>query len=1104
MIIEKEKPTALKVIPENIPEELKKIPHWTLWNYRLLNNGTYDKPPLQPSGKYADVSKPETWSTFEEVTEALPNFDGIGFVLTEDLNIVGIDIDKLNEYPDIAPEILDDVETLETYYEKSPSGNGIRAFVKACMDLPEHNEKPFEIFNTSKVLSVTGQQVGTQKSVAKAPRAFTYFYRKWVLNRKSAAASTMQKGKGNCEPGKWKPSPDEPDDVVIERLKIADKSGKFKKLFFEGDMSDYPGTGNSPHDESRAESGLIGIIARYTQKEDQIIRLMWKSALATPDRKEKWEREDYFPRTIKKVLSKLTWTFQPIKDEKKEKNTKEETRDPFEIPENLHNLIATAKESGEKGTGACLSWVHEHYLELASVPLGIWRKHLIKGTKVEGYPTILHVIADAFDLDTTEDEFIYQVLWNYASAYNNEKKRLSRIKIDLCKYPENVKQKAVDVLYHGDPFQYVYATWQKKHVGDKEIGKALTVCASSTLVVGANEGLHFKPSGESGKGKTSGIDTFLNLLPSAMVVRGGISDKYIYYAKDEISDGSIIFMDDRDLSDNLKGVVKNSISNFQNPEAHKTVLDGKPVSYTPAKRMAWMFASVDGFDDEQLLNRFLMADVNSSEDQDATVLGFQGDHETERLLGNDCFETEVCHCIFDILRLQTYDVIIPFNSEIAKQWKNKKNRRNFLKFRDIIKAVCVYKYFQRNKIKGYTIATFDDLLRALTIYGGTAKQCNTNLTAEETTIIQYLSNKNLENEDFRENPCIETAYWASTEEIAEAFNKKAQDIKRRIIGRPERGTKGLDGKIEHFFTSKNKENHNCITCCYTGLHDFTQYESFCGNVSPDKAEELTKEFIKAFSTKEIEPQKPEDIIKKAVFSGVLPIIISSSPSFEQLLPMWEYMKNSDAGRFESSAIPTIPICSQGWDQIKNNNSRDEKIKNNSEIPKNRREGGIENRDLSLESGTQPKEKTPNNIGFWEFGNSTLNKDKKESSDTVLCLIPPLGVVGNSGNSRDEKEPSDADLHLIPDRGTCRAQEEKEKSQKLWENQFSTLGLANPDKLHRITSRKKKREPQKGQKTIPEDEDYGDVPGVEVIDFDNDPDAQKKWDAFIDELDQEGY
>lgn len=180
-----------------------------------------------------------------------------------------------------------------------------------------------------------------------------------------------------------------------------------------------------------------------------------------------------------------------------------------------------------------------------------------------------------------------------------------------------------------------------------------------------------------------------------------------------------------------------------------------------------------------------MADVDSSEEQDAAVAKHQGNQEIQRLLGNYSFETDVCQCIFSLLSLKTYDVVIPFQQEIAAQWNHKKNRRNQPKFRDIIKAVCIYKIFQRQHIKEVTIATFNDFLRALTIYGSTAKQNNTNLTADEEAIIKYLLDKNLEDKDFRQAKTptekMQYAYRAGLHEIAEALGKKDNQIRRTLL-----------------------------------------------------------------------------------------------------------------------------------------------------------------------------------------------------------------------------------------------------------------------------------------------------------------------------------
>ena len=105
--------------------------------------------------------------------------------------------------------------------------------------------------------------------------------------------------------------------------------------------------------------------------------------------------------------------------------------------------------------------------------------------------------------------------------------------------------------------------------------KTLPVCAASTFITGKNSGLSLKISGNSGKGKSSGADAFLDLIPSDMLIKGGLSDKYLYYA-DDLQAGSLCFVDDKDLSPPMKELVKTSITNFQKSEHHRTVINGEP------------------------------------------------------------------------------------------------------------------------------------------------------------------------------------------------------------------------------------------------------------------------------------------------------------------------------------------------------------------------------------------------------------------------------------------------------------------------------------------------------------------------------------------------
>ena len=69
------RPEPLTVIFENIPGELQYLNQWLLWRYEWKEGkdgkpGKWDKPPLQPNGKFASSTAKLTWSPFQAVKEA--------------------------------------------------------------------------------------------------------------------------------------------------------------------------------------------------------------------------------------------------------------------------------------------------------------------------------------------------------------------------------------------------------------------------------------------------------------------------------------------------------------------------------------------------------------------------------------------------------------------------------------------------------------------------------------------------------------------------------------------------------------------------------------------------------------------------------------------------------------------------------------------------------------------------------------------------------------------------------------------------------------------------------------------------------------------------
>jgi RecA/RadA recombinase len=127
----------LRPYPANMPDELKKIPRWVMWQAIQKAPGAKpDKIPFRADlpNSPASTDDPSTWGEFEQANAALgeedSTFTGIGFVLNGD-DIAGVDIDDCAdaETGEINPAAMALLDRLNAgYVEFSPSGKGLRAF----------------------------------------------------------------------------------------------------------------------------------------------------------------------------------------------------------------------------------------------------------------------------------------------------------------------------------------------------------------------------------------------------------------------------------------------------------------------------------------------------------------------------------------------------------------------------------------------------------------------------------------------------------------------------------------------------------------------------------------------------------------------------------------------------------------------------------------------------------------------------------------------------------------------------------------------------------------------------------------------------------------
>lgn len=282
--------------------------------------GKFAKMPINPhTGKAAQVNNPETWGSFEEATAAIDKYGikgGIGYILTGDDNIVGIDLDldkTTHELTENGKKILDQMKG-KTYIEYSASG-ALHVFgfgEKPGTFTRGMGDSSLELYGSSKEgnrsLMITGKVFeGKAVPLANIQADVDKIYKQYFERPEPArAAESVPHRESTLE-----------ERQVIEKLKSAANAPKFERLM-AGNTSDYSG------DYSLADLGLCSLIAFYTRDERVIDSIYRRSGLYSAEkintetgrlesRAKKWDSArpngTYGQETIARAIAGLTKTY---------------------------------------------------------------------------------------------------------------------------------------------------------------------------------------------------------------------------------------------------------------------------------------------------------------------------------------------------------------------------------------------------------------------------------------------------------------------------------------------------------------------------------------------------------------------------------------------------------------------------------------------------------------------------------------------------------------------------------------------------------------------------------------------------------------------------
>jgi putative DNA primase/helicase len=295
-----------------VPAALRDIPQWVCWKY-VERDGKRTKCPISPAnGGNASSTDRATWGTFKQALaacRACAQLEGVGFVFSADDPFAGVDLDDCidsatGRTKSWARVILDQ---LDSYCEVSPSGSGVKVFVRASKAGPRcktgYEDGAVEMYDRDRFFTVTGQRlVGKPAGIEDRQPAFDAVYAQ--VFTKPAEPPALQARSTNS-------GPTDLDDDEIVRLACANrKSGaKFASLWagrWNGHFSS----------QSEADSSLVFAFAFYTKDAAQIDRIFRRSALMRDKWDESHGQQTYGAMTIANALATVTGRYERRKRRK--------------------------------------------------------------------------------------------------------------------------------------------------------------------------------------------------------------------------------------------------------------------------------------------------------------------------------------------------------------------------------------------------------------------------------------------------------------------------------------------------------------------------------------------------------------------------------------------------------------------------------------------------------------------------------------------------------------------------------------------------------------------------------------------------------------------
>jgi putative DNA primase/helicase len=281
--------------------ELQTLSNWVCWRRQRGRSSTKPtKVPYQPTGSLASSTDPTTWSTYAEVLRVVSRYDGVSVAVVAPY--AGVDLDGCLHAGTVAAWAQPIVTALESYTEITPSGQGLRVWLRGRLPGSGRNRRglgpdgagAIELYDRARFFTVTGHHLAGTRDTIEVRQAEL----DWLL------ATHLPEPVRSAVP----PPPSRPVDLddreLVERASAARNGARFSALW-KGDASAYPS-------HSEADFALCASLAFWTGRDPiRMDRLFRASGLGRPKWDEPRGAETYGALTIARACAQCQETYAP-------------------------------------------------------------------------------------------------------------------------------------------------------------------------------------------------------------------------------------------------------------------------------------------------------------------------------------------------------------------------------------------------------------------------------------------------------------------------------------------------------------------------------------------------------------------------------------------------------------------------------------------------------------------------------------------------------------------------------------------------------------------------------------------------------------------------